>query len=621
MKRTLLLTGAIVASLAVNAQVQRTCLAEGFSNASCGPCASQNPAYNTLLSGNTAKVIAIKYQTNWPGTDPMNAQTQTQVGPRVTYYSVSGVPWGALDGTAYAGASYSGALANLDQTEIDARYATSSAFSMNTTHSFSSDYDSIFVTVDVTTPASFTGTTMRLHVNLVEKDITFAAAPGSNGETEFHSVFRDSYTTTSGQTIPNAWAAGENHVYTFAKAIPNYIYDITELAIVAFIQDNNDKQVHQASKSNPIGIANYGITQNIGNLSAFSCGTDYNGVTTNLKNVGSVAITSATVNYQLDGGTVLTAPFSGSIAAGGNTNFTLPNITGVAGGAHTLETWMSNINGSPLTDAIAADYGTASKAFTNITAANGTPGPITQNFAVSTFPYANWALDNPNPSQKWTRVTTNTGSMKFDNYNYPAGSTSSMIVEPVDLTGLTSPSLKFDVAYCQYSSESDALEVFVSTNCGSTWTSVYSKAGSTLSTKPAQTSAFTPTAAQWRTETVDLTPYASANKLFIRYAATSDYGNNLYVDNINISSPSSIEDNATSSFKVYPNPTTDFINVNFENAENITVSLINAMGQTVKIFNNVNNNTQLSLEGLATGVYVLNADINGARVSKQIIKN
>jgi hypothetical protein len=96
----------------------------------------------------------------------------------------------------------------------------------------------------------------------------------------------------------------------------------------------------------------------------------------------------------------------------------------------------------------------------------------------------------------------------------------------------------------------------------------------------------------------------------------------LYVDKINIqNSTAGIEDNTVNSFNVYPNPATDFVNVSFVNAENVTVTLINAVGQTVKVYNNVNTNTQLSLEGLASGVYVLNADINGQRVIKQIIKN
>src|SRR5258706_16343823 len=55
-------------------QSQRLVLCEEFTQASCPPCAAQNPAYNTLLNANPTKVVAIKHQTSWPGVDPMNAQ-------------------------------------------------------------------------------------------------------------------------------------------------------------------------------------------------------------------------------------------------------------------------------------------------------------------------------------------------------------------------------------------------------------------------------------------------------------------------------------------------------------------------------------------------------------------
>ena len=82
-KITTLLALACVTSFSF-AQSQRLTLLEEFTQASCGPCASQNPALNTLLNANTTKAISIKYQTSWPGVDPMNAQTQAEVGPRVT---------------------------------------------------------------------------------------------------------------------------------------------------------------------------------------------------------------------------------------------------------------------------------------------------------------------------------------------------------------------------------------------------------------------------------------------------------------------------------------------------------------------------------------------------------
>lgn len=76
-------------------------LHEEFTQASCGPCASQNPAFNAVLAANTAKATSLKYQTSWPGVDPMNAQNPTDVQTRVNYYSVNGVPDAIMDGNVY----------------------------------------------------------------------------------------------------------------------------------------------------------------------------------------------------------------------------------------------------------------------------------------------------------------------------------------------------------------------------------------------------------------------------------------------------------------------------------------------------------------------------------------
>jgi hypothetical protein len=38
-----------------------------------------------------------------------------------------------------------------------------------------------------------------------------------------------------------------------------------------------------------------------------------------------------------------------------------------------------------------------------------------------------------------------------------------------------------------------------------------------------------PTEAQWRSETVDLNPYAGQSQVLVRFKATSGYGNNLYL--------------------------------------------------------------------------------------------
>lgn len=45
----------------VKAQSMRMLLAEGFTSSTCGPCASQNPAFDALLHNNMDKITSIKY--------------------------------------------------------------------------------------------------------------------------------------------------------------------------------------------------------------------------------------------------------------------------------------------------------------------------------------------------------------------------------------------------------------------------------------------------------------------------------------------------------------------------------------------------------------------------------
>jgi thioredoxin-like negative regulator of GroEL len=54
---TLLLT--LIAILGFG-QAQRVVLLEHFTQASCGPCATLNPAVQTLINANQGKIITIK---------------------------------------------------------------------------------------------------------------------------------------------------------------------------------------------------------------------------------------------------------------------------------------------------------------------------------------------------------------------------------------------------------------------------------------------------------------------------------------------------------------------------------------------------------------------------------
>ena len=87
---------------------QRMVLLEQFTNASCGPCASENPTIVSLHNTNATKMALIFYHVNWPGaSDPMYTANPSELKTMVSYYNVGavGVPYAVLDGSGPADVS------------------------------------------------------------------------------------------------------------------------------------------------------------------------------------------------------------------------------------------------------------------------------------------------------------------------------------------------------------------------------------------------------------------------------------------------------------------------------------------------------------------------------------
>jgi hypothetical protein len=115
--------------------------------------------------------------------------------------------------------------------------------------------------------------------------------------------------------------------------------------------------------------------------------------------------------------------------------------------------------------------------------------------------------------------------------------------------------LSFDVAYAPWGgSYSDTLDVLISTDCGNTFTSVFSKGGATLGTSPAFTSYFIPTASEWRTETIDLSAFAGSPDAVIAFRNKGHWGNVIYIDNVNITNDLSTQQIVKQDVSVFPNP-------------------------------------------------------------------
>ena len=300
----------------------------------------------------------------------------------------------------------------------------------------------------------------------------------------------------------------------------------------------------------PVSALDAGITSVINPTNGSStCNTSITPKIT-LNNAGSTTLTSAIVNYKMDALATQTLSWTGSLASATSTVLTLNVYTGLAAAAHTFSVWVTAPNGG--TDQNAANN-SASASFTVVAAPVGQALPFTERFDAVTFPPTGWVKTSANVTDAtatWSRlanttgipvVPTTTACAKMNNF---AGN--------IDITGqldaLRSPALSFsgtnstlrvvfDRSHRIYSAtDIDSLNIYISTDCGGTWTRLFTKGGSQLATVTGTLStAYTPTAnAQWVRDSVSLSAYVGQPSVYIKFESRSGWGNNLYLDNINV---------------------------------------------------------------------------------------
>ena len=161
---------------------------------------------------------------------------------------------------------------------------------------------------------------------------------------------------------------------------------------------------------------------------------------------------------------------------------------------------------------------------------------------------------------------------------------------------------------------------------GVTWNSVYKKFGTQLTTTTPtyQNLAFTPSSAQWRFETISLSSFASAQRALIKFRNISQYENFLYLDNINISEFTGVDElSQNDGFTILPNPSKDVFFISQKNLteELISVSVSNVLGECVYAgsINKNDSNAAVDLTGLPDGIYIIHLHSKSMIFSQKII--
>jgi len=646
MKKRLLTIFAIVGATSLNAQVQRTPFIEHFTQASCGPCASQNPTmYTTLDNFGSANYVKVTHQVSWPGFDPM--YNDFPIGPdaRVSYYSVSGVPDCSLNGGATASPNTA-----VTTTTLNNMAAQTTAYAVTVDHVWNTAND-ITVNVNVTnTTGATVSSADKIYVTMVENHISYSTPPGTNGETDFYYVMRQMYNASTGAanattgTALGPINAGATTTFSFnITSLPSYLRDKSQVAFAAYIQNSSTKLVEQAAKSAIVPIP--GLI-NVAAASTSVAGSGYcdYSITPSISftNNDATDVTEVVAEYSIDGGAPVQQTFTGTLTNGNSTTITFP-ATSLNPGSSTVSYSIVSVNGgqdwsSPA--AVAMDDEVYNKLNAAGVAAPVSEGmetaPLTSGYSrdlttaifdapATIAPSAFGVLDGPTFNYGAIGgFAASNRSIRIRFYDIQSG-VMDLVMQKVNLA--TNSSLTFDHAYRQYQAENDKLQVQVSTDCGATWATVFDKAGTNLMTLPASTTAYVPSAASdWASNTVDLSAYDNTNDVVIRFRATSAYGNNLFLDNINIfQSSASIEEQVAGQFTVYPNPTAGDFTVELANANSndVVVSVVDMKGQVVssELITNGQTKVEVKTSSLAAGVYTVRVNSDaGVSVEKVVIK-
>ena len=267
--------------------------------------------------------------------------------------------------------------------------------------------------------------------------------------------------------------------------------------------------------------------------------------------------------------------------------------------------------------------------------------PYTEGFESINFPdNYNFFVENDDAGNTWeltsTAASSGTKSLKLNNYNVEAGTEDRFVSGTIDLS-VVDPSddflLTFKYAYKKRNSTDDEwLRVYVSKDCGETWSLRKNIHGNGLGTETSSSS-YTPTSdSEWTTVSItNITSTYFVENFRYKFQFDGENGNNIYIDDINLYPASWLGTanlNLETELTVYPNPTNDILNINFVSpkSQSVTIDLYNAVGQKISsIFTgNVDsgiNDYTTSISSLANGIYYVKISSDSFIKTVKLTKN
>ncbi len=643
MKYTFTLAALIISALSFS-QVTRNVLVEHFTSNNSLPSASQNPLfYGSIIDPNIGDVIHIAYHKQ--GGDIFGDADPSGVNGRQTRYGSTNIPFATMSGRIPDNSNtsggnwltYPGAPTGFTQTAIDNELLNNSDVSIKVTQSFNSDFSFLNIRCVVMneTSGAINMASQTLYISLVTETLNYSTAPNSNGETYFRNTHRGFVPDENGTALNGSLAAGDSIVLTFQEATSTDWIDLSEVKTVAFIQNNSTDEIIQAGESNTPSIGS-SIDLTLEDATTYSsdfCSSTITPVIT-VTNSSNGTVDSVEISITVNGISQSTTWFDLPIIGAGQENVQLSSIA-LDTGSNEIQYEITDSRGD-----IETDYSNNSLLVSQLLY-------IPEDFDDSPYTFESDAIENlPERGYYRTYATSNNANilyvadqsisssvnqsiggfgnsenaLVFDFFSSAEDDVIEFFLEEngasiIDATA----TLKLDYAYAERQNSGDRLLIMSSTDCGTSWDTIFDEQGSSLATTNSTNGRFWPTATDW-----DSLEFNFSIAPLIRFVGLSERRNALYIDNIVmdfVQSNDSQEDYANA-ITVFPNPFNDLININ-SSAENISMqelkyTIYDLSGRIVLSGNLISNQNTVEVGRLHSGSYLIHVTDRDNRFHKVI---
>ncbi|CAN5406490.1 hypothetical protein BH09BAC1_BH09BAC1_14460 [soil metagenome] len=226
-------------------------------------------------------------------------------------------------------------------------------------------------------------------------------------------------------------------------------------------------------------------------------------------------------------------------------------------------------------------------------------------------------------------------SVSLNSYGNIKNDLDELIGPAIDLSGLTAP----QYLYFHYSNATnaqnfaqikDSLKIFYSIDCGKNWVRMSTLTGLALANDAFHAESFVPYQQRnWKGHAIALPQAALTSNFRFKFQfKSSEYSNNIYIDDINIASVVAVDELGalSQSLIAYPNPTQNLLTLEYKtsNTTNVKVGMYDLMGkEVVALYAGIQSAggqlLQLNTSTLANGVYFVKLHVGNQTITKMVV--